>query len=811
MRSGLTNTMKHVIGALGALVISLGGAGHAAQPPVAATLEPLSNAVRSPLKLALSAEGDIYVADPRAGGVVILDKYGDFVKSLTVEKTAAAVAVMSNGSAVILQDAVGGIYDRATGALVAQLGSGAGEFVRAAAVAVDASGTLYVADAGAKLIKVYDAAGQFRFSFGSGLFVQPVAVAVEQVSGQVAVVDSLAAKVQFFSAAGVLQNSFSTNLSVAYSFPSAVAFEYAAGALSRTYVVDTYQGIVQSIDAATGQITVIGGYGSGAGKLLAPSDMVFDQANRRLLIPNGVSNIASYGIDGGKNPVKPANGGSGGGTEPSVPVVALAVDATPALTSQRTVTLNGTTDGTTVYIYNGASTDAVYPVNGAWSAVVALAEGVNAISVDGYRQGATVTRKQVSVVLDTTAPAVDLQLNASTANPVQNISGSVIDANFSDITVNGSPVAVTGTLFSTAMALVPGANPVVVVARDRVGNQTTVNRTVTFNPELPQIAIASPVDGGFTNQQTVTVSGSVNNAEVAISAALRGEALAVARVGSQWSVPAALVQGVNVITITVTDQYGNSATDRRTVYYDAVVPDVKIVVPSQDSGTNSPSITIAGTVGDNVEVRQISATVNGIDKPVVFAAGTFSVFVEFAEETSYNCKITVTDVAGNTSTAVRTIIYDKTPPALYIAAPVVPYPVSFNGTVESGAVVTVKDASGKSGVVTTNGTGWSADMSGISYDPSTLTVTATDAVGNATANTVAFPVPDGDVDGDGAVTIKDALKVIKLVVNNSTPAPMELARGDVGPLVAGKPNPNGKLEIVDAILILRKALKLSSW
>ena len=104
-----------------------------------------------------------------------------------------------------------------------------------------------------------------------------------------------------------------------------------------------------------------------------------------------------------------------------------------------------------------------------------------------------------------------------------------------------------------------------------------------------------------------------------------------------------------------------------------------------------------------------------------------------------------------------------------------------------------------------------ADLTGLAYDPATLVVQATDAAGNVSVARINFPAPDGDVDGDGRVTIKDALTILRLVVYNQTPTNKQLARGDIGPLLNGKVNPKGKLEVVDAILILRKALGLMSW
>jgi bilirubin oxidase len=60
----------------------------------------------------------------------------------------------------------------------------------------------------------------------------------------------------------------------------------------------------------------------------------------------------------------------------------------------------------------------------------------------------------------------------------------------------------------------------------------------------------------------------------------------------------------------------------------------------------------------------------------------------------------------------------------------------------------------------------------------------------------------GDVNGDGQVTVADALLVLQAVVGNIPVTPALLQQGDVAPLGA----PDGVLTVADALLILRKAI-----
>jgi uncharacterized delta-60 repeat protein len=71
--------------------------------------------------------------------------------------------------------------------------------------------------------------------------------------------------------------------------------------------------------------------------------------------------------------------------------------------------------------------------------------------------------------------------------------------------------------------------------------------------------------------------------------------------------------------------------------------------------------------------------------------------------------------------------------------------------------------------------------------------------------------PGGDVNGDGSVDIADALKALQIAVGMVAATTEELARGDVAPLVAGVPTPNGVINVGDALVILQKAVGLVNW
>jgi len=316
------------------------------------------------------------------------------------------------------------------------------------------------------------------------------------------------------------------------------------------------------------------------------------------------------------------------------------------------------------------------------------------------------------------------------------------------------------------------------------------------------------MDGSYTNLQDLPVTVSAPDATAVNVNGLSAQPGAVA---GQWVATVKLTAGINTILVDALDIYGRTTQEKRTVYFDNIAPVVTIATPSQDIATKTPGLTIKGTISDNSGIKSITATINNIDVQLTLIDSEFTMFAEFLQEGVYNVAVTVTDIANNKSVALRTIIYDVTPPVVTIDPVPVAAPVKLGGTVEAGATVVVADAAGVTAPVVMNGERWSADLTAAVFEYSSLRVTATDAAGNASSKLTSVPVPDGDLDGDGVVTISDALRVIKIVVSNEQPTANDLLHGDVGPLLNGKRNPDGKLDLVDGILLLRKALGQDAW
>ncbi|GFO60582.1 hypothetical protein GMST_29070 [Geomonas silvestris] len=69
----------------------------------------------------------------------------------------------------------------------------------------------------------------------------------------------------------------------------------------------------------------------------------------------------------------------------------------------------------------------------------------------------------------------------------------------------------------------------------------------------------------------------------------------------------------------------------------------------------------------------------------------------------------------------------------------------------------------------------------------------------------------GDLNGDSRIDISDAMRALMIAVRAATATAEEGIRGDVGPLSNGQPHQDGRIDIADALLILKKAIGMPVW
>ncbi len=137
--------------------------------------------------------------------------------------------------------------------------------------------------------------------------------------------------------------------------------------------------------------------------------------------------------------------------------------------------------------------------------------------------------------------------------------------------------------YTPSTALSDGSHTIKIDASDYDGNAAT-QKSVTFKVDTvpPTLSVTAPTDGLVTNNASVTVKGTTNDATsspVTVTVKLNNGTAESVTVGSDGSFSKALtlVAGSNTITVVAKDSAGKTTTVTRTVTLDTTPPVIKSV------------------------------------------------------------------------------------------------------------------------------------------------------------------------------------------------------------------------------------------
>jgi hypothetical protein len=287
----------------------------------------------------------------------------------------------------------------------------------------------------------------------------------------------------------------------------------------------------------------------------------------------------------------------------------------------------------------------------------------------------------------------------------------------------------------TPSALADGEHTFTVTASDAAGNTdaSPESRTFTVDATAPQTTIdAGPADGGMTSDSTPTLEFSADDAGSTFECALdSGDPFAC----DTSYTPSALEEGQHTFTVTASDGLGNADASpaTRTFTVDTTLPQTTI-----DAGPAADA-----TIADSTPTFEFSSSESGSTlKCTIDDGGEFSCASPFTPsalaEGQHTLTVTASDGAGNAdaSPATRTFTVDTTAPQTTIDAG----PAA--GATIADTTPTFEFSSSEPGstfecAIDGGGT-FSCDSP---YTPTpradgehTLTVTATDGVGNTDAS-----------------------------------------------------------------------------
>jgi hypothetical protein len=423
----------------------------------------------------------------------------------------------------------------------------------------------------------------------------------------------------------------------------------------------------------------------------------------------------------------------------------------------------------------------------------------------------------VTVVLDNTPPAIDLtstptinlanRTSVSASGTGENgaaISVVIFDAGAAHTTTAATTTVAGGTWSVSgidASGLTDGAVTYKVTATEAANNSATVTRGAlkdTIAPAAPTsvsltnglgqanayindtnkasinytVVVAANAGNASTDTVKVTLTSDTSVTGSIASPGAAGGTVTVARMNATG-----LADGSVSVSAVVTDLAGNSSTARTstTTKDTAAAAPVSVsltnglgqnnaYINGTNAGSLSYSVVIPANGGnaatDTVKVTLTSAaSVNGTVASPGTVGGTVSVMGINASgltDGAVSVSATVTDQAGNTSTATTTSTTKDTAapakpgaPDLAVASDSgssnsdditnVTTP-TFTGTADAGATVKIFDGASLIGSGTATGGNYSIATSGIGTGSRTITATATDLAGNTSTGSTALTV-----------------------------------------------------------------------
>ncbi|WP_425591333.1 Ig-like domain-containing protein [Enterobacter soli] len=405
-------------------------------------------------------------------------------------------------------------------------------------------------------------------------------------------------------------------------------------------------------------------------------------------------------------------------TAPAVTINTISTDnMLNAAEAAQDLTLSGTSTaeaGQTVTVtFNGHEYTTQVQANGSWTLDVPAAD-LAGITDGNATVTATVSDKAgnpasagASVLVDTTVPQISFNIVAS--DDIVNIaehgqalivSGNVSGAQAGDVitvTLNGKDYTAmldssgrwsVGVPAADVGALVNGEQIITATLTDKAGNSSTATHEFDVSLTAPVIAINTLADDDVINAtekgEDVILSGTSNQPDgTAITVTLNGiNYTATTDASGNWSVtvPAtnvsALGEASYIVTASVTDTAGNSASTSHNVLVDSALPLVTINPVATDDVINAAEVASGQTLSGKVNGAAIGDTVT-----INIGGNTYTATVQ--DDLSWSVNVasdvltaigngeltvtaSVTNGHGNTGVGERDITIDANLPGLRV-------------------------------------------------------------------------------------------------------------------------------------------------
>lgn len=330
-------------------------------------------------------------------------------------------------------------------------------------------------------------------------------------------------------------------------------------------------------------------------------------------------------------------------------------------------------------------------------------------------------------------------------------------------------------------------------------------------PDPPPVTVNVSGTAQYPLKVTVptSVGGKVDSSVAGISACAAGPCVAGFNTGSSVTL---IPTGAGVAPLSLFDSWGGDCTGSG-----ACTLTMNAAKTVTASFVRAFNVTTSATpsAGGTITASQVTAT--GSSPTVIISPNAC---YHISSLTDNGTPATATPVTNTTSFSydVANVTADRTVAVAFSNQQAVTRTAGANGTITGPATVTC-GAANTSYSVAPNA---KFKVKDITLNGSAQTFTPASTVGGAVTFTIASItadqtlaatfMPSGDVDGNGAIDVSDALKALKIYLGVEVPHGDDLAAMKVTPLDAnGKPNGTGNPDLHDVVTILKRVVGLITW
>lgn len=312
--------------------------------------------------------------------------------------------------------------------------------------------------------------------------------------------------------------------------------------------------------------------------------------------------------------------------------------------------------------------------DGTFSYPTNLQDGANTISVTATDLAENRAADTRTINLDRSAPLITIVTpadNIITRQPAISVTGAVDEKSSVTVKVNEAhplPALMNGNNFSLTVTPDYGINTIEGTATDLAGNTSTSKRTVTFDDQIPSLAVTDPAQDVKTKDAQMILKGEVEDlTAITVMITMDGDIFTPAVTNGEFEqLLTFTAEKIYQIYVKAVDGGGNESKVQRNVVYDITGPAVTLNPATSPTNLNSQTLTGTIEAGAAISVTCPTATVGTVTYPT---ATTWTALLSQMQEGDNAITITATDEAGNTSSPVTTTIVLSTQNAITNTGP----------------------------------------------------------------------------------------------------------------------------------------------